>query len=75
MFSGNHWQKMFPITLIKNITIPVNSRVTRTIICEKENKNNKRNKEHFRFFTVLGNVGGKMPRDVLRKARKSHFKE
>lgn len=66
---------MFPITLIKNITIPVNSRVTRTIICEKENKNNERNKEHFRFFTVLGNVGGKMPRDVLRKARKSHFKE
>lgn len=75
MFSVNHWQKMFPITLIKNITIPVNSRVTRTIICEKENKNNERNKEHFRFFTVLGNMGGKMPRDVLRKARQSHFKE
>lgn len=75
MFSINHWQKMFPITLIKNITIPLNSRVTRTIICEKENKSNERNKEHFRFFTALGNVWGKMPRDVLRKAGKSHLKE
>lgn len=71
---------MFPITLIKNITIPVNSRVTRTIICEKENKNNERNKEHFIFFTVLGNVGGKKcPEMFLGKQEnrtlKSEFKK